>query len=58
MKFCIKLIGIIAAYGATVWAFEAIDINDCPQLPSRPRPTSVHDLRVDDIEVIAALGDR
>ncbi|KAK4520124.1 uncharacterized protein ATC70_008254 [Mucor velutinosus] len=57
MRLCTKLVGIMAAYGATALALEAIDINDCPQLPPRERPTSVHDLRVDDIKVIAAMGD-
>ncbi|CAO3614535.1 unnamed protein product [Mucor fragilis] len=47
----------MATYGATAWALEAVNINDCPQLPPRERPTSVHDLRVDDIKVIAAMGD-
>ncbi|KAJ3299487.1 hypothetical protein HK104_008759 [Borealophlyctis nickersoniae] len=33
-------------------------IKACPNLPRRPsEPTSVHDLRMDDIKVIAALGD-
>lgn len=58
MKLCTKLVGIIAAYGATAWALEVVDINDCPPLPPRERPTSVHDLRIDDIKVIAAMGDR
>ncbi|KAG1109753.1 hypothetical protein G6F42_015557 [Rhizopus arrhizus] len=57
MRLCTKLVGIIAAYGATAWALEVVDINDCPPLPPRERPTSVHDLRIDDIKVIAAMGD-
>ncbi|KAI8641873.1 hypothetical protein BD408DRAFT_367597, partial [Parasitella parasitica] len=55
MKFCTKLIGVVAAYGVTCLACK--DISECPQLPPRARATSVHDLRIDDIEVIAALGD-
>lgn len=58
MRLCTQLVGMMAAYGATAWALEAVNINDCPQLPPRERPTSVHDLRVDDIKVIAAMGDR
>ncbi|KAI8914876.1 hypothetical protein DFJ77DRAFT_431143 [Powellomyces hirtus] len=33
------------------------DIEACPNLPPRAKPTSVHDLRIDDVRVIAALGD-
>ncbi|CAO3696535.1 unnamed protein product [Rhizopus stolonifer] len=32
-------------------------IEDCPDLPPRPAPTSVMDLRPDDIKVVAAMGD-
>lgn len=34
------------------------DITECPSLTPRSPPSSVHDLRPDDIKVIAALGDR
>lgn len=36
----------------------ATNITDCPWLLPRFPPTSVHDLRPDDIKVIGALGDR
>ncbi|KAJ3161360.1 hypothetical protein HDU86_007142 [Geranomyces michiganensis] len=37
----------------------AHDIRSCPDLPPRRDPaTSVRDLRIDDIRVVAALGDR
>ncbi|PHZ18005.1 uncharacterized protein RHIMIDRAFT_233424 [Rhizopus microsporus ATCC 52813] len=32
-------------------------IEDCPRLQPRARPTSVRDLRADDIKVVGALGD-
>ncbi|KAI9276363.1 hypothetical protein BY458DRAFT_433579 [Sporodiniella umbellata] len=32
-------------------------IEDCPGLPPRPAPSSVTDLRPDDIKVVGALGD-
>lgn len=36
----------------------APSIDQCPKLNKRPKPSSVHDLRPDDIEVVAAIGDR
>lgn len=37
----------------------ADDLSSCPKLPKRDvAPTSVHDLRPDDIQVVAAIGDR
>lgn len=41
-----------------VYSMGANDISGCPPLPKRAPPTSVFDLRADDIKVIAALGDR
>ncbi|KAI9478093.1 MAG: hypothetical protein EXX96DRAFT_483813 [Benjaminiella poitrasii] len=39
-------------------SLEVKRIEDCPQLvPRNQRPNSVDDLRIDDIEVIAAIGD-
>jgi hypothetical protein len=35
----------------------ASEFNSCPKLPTRQPPTSVHNLRIDDIAVISALGD-
>ncbi|KAI9490243.1 hypothetical protein BDB00DRAFT_917927 [Zychaea mexicana] len=36
----------------------APDISQCPKLqPRKERPTSIHDLRPDDIKAIAAIGD-
>lgn len=58
MRLCKQLVGIMAVYGATAWALDVLDISDCPPLPPREGPSSVHDLRVDDIKVIAAMGDR
>ncbi|RCI07041.1 hypothetical protein CU098_013762 [Rhizopus stolonifer] len=40
-----------------VYSMGANDISGCPPLPKRAPPTSVFDLRADDIKVIAALGD-
>lgn len=34
------------------------NIDACPALSPRSPPTSIHDLRPDDIKVIGALGDR
>ncbi|KAI9252815.1 GDSL lipase/esterase [Phascolomyces articulosus] len=38
-------------------ALTASSIADCPALPARSGPAGVHDLRPDDIKVVAALGD-
>ncbi|KAF7723106.1 hypothetical protein EC973_002336 [Apophysomyces ossiformis] len=35
----------------------AFGVQSCPPLPKRDPPTSVHDLRPDDIKVIGAIGD-
>lgn len=42
----------------SVLTLTAKDISECPPIPRHSPPTSVHDLRADDIRVIAALGDR
>ncbi|KAI8896079.1 hypothetical protein BC833DRAFT_630742 [Globomyces pollinis-pini] len=39
-------------------ALAVQNINTCPPLPKRAsKPTSVHDVRIDDIKVVAAIGD-
>lgn len=40
------------------WALEVADVKDCPVIQSTGRATSIHNLKANDIEVIAALGDR
>lgn len=35
-----------------------VDVKNCPKIASHPPPMNVHDLRADDIKVIAAMGDR
>ncbi|KAI8852901.1 hypothetical protein BC829DRAFT_384057 [Chytridium lagenaria] len=41
--------------GASRWVDN---ISECPRLKRRPKaPTSVHDLRIDEINVVASLGD-
>ncbi|KAJ3216858.1 hypothetical protein HDU67_008860 [Dinochytrium kinnereticum] len=48
---------LLAAASDPEWRF-ARKIEDCPRLKRRPKPpSSVHDLRVDEINVVAALGD-
>lgn len=39
-------------------AMTVNDIRDCPSIAPHAPPMNVHDLRADDIAVIAALGDR
>lgn len=39
-------------------ATNVTDIKSCPTLTPRATPTSVHDLRIDDIRIVGALGDR
>lgn len=41
-----------------VHALNVTNIKDCPSLTPRSGPANVRDLRVDDIKVIGALGDR
>jgi hypothetical protein len=44
---------------ASVSAFSVSSIDGCPALTPRSSPAaSVHDLRIDDISVVAGLGDR
>jgi phospholipase B1 len=60
----LKPISIIAlfasvAFSLTEEAYQPLkSVNDCPPLnPRSTKPTSVRDLRPDDIKVIGALGD-
>jgi hypothetical protein len=48
-------LGVIASVNASK---NVTDINECPSLTPRTIPSSVHDLRADDIKVVGALGDR
>lgn len=44
---------------ASVIAANVASISECPSLPARAAPAKdVTDLRIDDIKVVAALGDR
>ncbi|CAM0140496.1 unnamed protein product [Umbelopsis sp. WA50703] len=48
----------VLALAATVAALTVSSISDCPALTPRSSPaTTVHDLRIDDIKMVAALGD-
>ncbi|KAI9476469.1 MAG: hypothetical protein EXX96DRAFT_596522 [Benjaminiella poitrasii] len=49
----------VLALGAftIVSGLNVTNIKDCPALSPRTAPTSVHDLRPDDIKVVGALGD-
>jgi hypothetical protein len=49
------LISTLAVNGAYQYADR---IEDCPLLQPRAPPTSVRDLRADDIKAVGALGDR
>ncbi|KAI8083693.1 hypothetical protein BDF21DRAFT_336998 [Thamnidium elegans] len=57
----IKFVELLLLYLITFSLAEAginvTDISQCPTLSPRTPPTSVHDLRADDIKVIGALGD-
>ncbi|KAG2222312.1 hypothetical protein INT45_001575 [Circinella minor] len=45
-------------FNPSVTAVNVTSINDCPALPAREsRPVDATDVRIDDIKVIAALGD-
>ncbi|KAI7882453.1 hypothetical protein K492DRAFT_160574 [Lichtheimia hyalospora FSU 10163] len=49
---------IAATAGQVANALTASTIGDCPSLaPRSSSPTSIHDLRPDDIKVVGALGD-
>ncbi|CEG71333.1 hypothetical protein RMATCC62417_07082 [Rhizopus microsporus] len=57
MKLTIFLLFLLGGLVALVSALSFPDISQCPPLPQRSPPESVHDLRPDDIKVIAAMGD-
>jgi hypothetical protein len=42
----------------SVGAYRVVDVKNCPKIASHPPPMNVHDLRADDIKIIAAMGDR
>ncbi|GAB5585328.1 hypothetical protein Unana1_00228 [Umbelopsis nana] len=49
---------VLLGYAAIISATTVSSITSCPALPPRATPaTSVHDLRIDDIKMVAALGD-
>ncbi|KAI9362796.1 hypothetical protein BD770DRAFT_407870 [Pilaira anomala] len=48
---------ILTTFTSLHVALYVKNIQDCPTLTPRKPPQSVHDLRVDDIKVIGALGD-
>lgn len=49
---------ILTTFTSLHLALYVKNIQDCPALTPRKPPSSVHDLRIDDIKVIGALGDR
>lgn len=57
-----RVLGLFISLLVALSPAEAVrnvtDISQCPLLTPRNCPTSVHDLRADDIKVIGALGDR
>ncbi|KAI9322818.1 hypothetical protein BX666DRAFT_2117993 [Dichotomocladium elegans] len=49
---------LLLQFFAGIEAISVTDVDECPALPARTSaPGSVSDLRIDDIKVIAALGD-
>ncbi|KAI9360091.1 hypothetical protein BD770DRAFT_318778 [Pilaira anomala] len=58
MNRALLFITCTAAVLNTVFALTADDISECPSIDWHRSPKSVHDLKADDIEVIAAMGDR
>lgn len=54
-----RLISLISIAALSVNAIDVASISECPKLgPRNGTAKDVTDLRVDDIQVIAALGDR
>lgn len=52
------IIFIVLSVGYAM-AVNVADIAECPALPARQTPArDVTDLRIDDIKIIAGLGDR
>ncbi|CAO3671917.1 unnamed protein product [Rhizopus stolonifer] len=48
---------VTAFYASIAYSVNVTHISECPSLSSRTAPTSVHDLRADDVKVMGALGD-
>lgn len=57
MKQALVFTGIFSVV-KVLMAMTVNDIRDCPSIAPHAPPMNVHDLRADDIAVIAALGDR
>lgn len=58
MNRALLFVTCTAAILNLVFALTVDDISECPSIDWHRSPKSVHDLRADDIEVIAAMGDR
>lgn len=61
LKYLTLVIGSVAAASVPHFpssGLTAQSIYECSPLAPHPPPSSVHDLRPDDIKVIAAIGDR
>lgn len=61
LKYLPLVIGSVAASSVAYFppsGLTAKSISECPPLAPHPPPSSAHDLRPDDIKVIAAIGDR
>lgn len=57
-KMIFLLYANILLFASYCWALEVADIKDCPVPKTTERATNIHNLKVTDIEVIAAMGDR
>lgn len=57
MKQVLFFTGIFTV-AKVIMAMTVNDITDCPPIAPHAPPMNVHDLRADDIRVIAAMGDR
>lgn len=54
-----KLISLISIAALSVNAIDVASISECPKLaPRNVTAKDITDLRVDDIQIVAALGDR
>jgi phospholipase B1 len=57
-KFAVLFMLTLGALASVHASKNVTDIKDCPVLtPRNDGPQSVHDLRMDDIKVVGALGD-
>jgi hypothetical protein len=57
-KFISLFMLALTALASVDASMNVTDIKECPTLTPRAAPTSVHDVRADDIKVVGALGDR